>query len=664
MARFKTIQTSFVAGEFDPTLFGRADIDDYKNAADKLRNVYVRPQGGAFRREGLEYYAGVNGNNQARVVSFQFNEEQTYVLVFTAGRMDVYKTDSKTLQATVTTSPISGLTYTQISEMTYTQSADTLILFHKDVQPIRITRTSDTAWTAVNESFENIPAFAFSGVTLTNPSWNIQPDVTTGRVIVSGTSTPNFTAGVYEGQFINMPKGGRIYVTQVNSTTEIEGIITVELESTDVISSGDWELESGYEDVMSSSRGWPRCGTFHKSRLMLGGLKSRPQTLLGSRIGDFFNFEVGEGLDDEAIDVTIDDDEVNIIRHLFSGRGLNIFTSGGEFSLRSSIDEALTPSTAATQIQKETRHGCSWTAPVSIDGSVVFIEGEEPTDATKGRIVRQFLYNDAEQSFNANNISILSQHLITNPVQMAIRRSTATHPSNYLYMVNDDGTCAVLNSLREQNLLAITLFETQGDFESVCVSGNKTFFVVKRSIDGSDVRYLEVLNSDNTMDASLVQTSGSETTSWSGLSHLDGEECRVRGDDFILGNETPSSGSITSDESVSELEVGLMFAARVKSVPLDIIIQGQSDLGEFKSCVFANVRCYQSRNFKMTHDGRNFVPNFRQFGDSVLDQPVANFTGWKKLYIGGIRRDVQIEITQDDPLELNILAINFEVRIA
>lgn len=663
MARFRKIRTSFVAGEFDPRLKGRIDIDDYENGASLLRNVYIHPQGGAFRREGLEYFAEVNGSNQGRLIPFQFNEEQTYLLSFTAGRMDVYRTDNKTLQASVTTSPISSMTFAQIEEMTFTQSADTLLLFHKDFPPIRITRTSDTAWVVTNPTLENIPPFNFGNLTTSNPGWSITPDVTNGRVILSGTLAPNFTAGVYEGQFINMPKGGRIYVTQVNSNSELEGVITVELASTDTVDFGDWELETGYEPVISNTRGWPSAGVFFKTRLVIGGLGSRPATLLFSKIGDFFNFDVGEGLDDEGIDITIDSDQANPIRHLFSGRTLNIFTSGSEYSMRSAINDPVTPSTAAGQLQKETGHGVNIAAPVSVDGAVIFCEREDPTDPKTGRIIRQFLFNDTEDSFQSNNISIFSQHLFNNPLAMAIRSSTSKHPANYIYFVNSDGTCAVMNSLREQNLLATTLFETEGNFESVAVSGNRTFFIVKREINGSTVRYIEVLNDAHLTDSSLVQTSGSETTAWSGLGHLEAEELRVLGDGFVLDNATVSSGAITSSEAVSKLEAGLMFTATIKSLPLDVVIQGQSNFGEYKSCVFANVLLYESRGIKASFNGNTFQTFFRNFGDFVLDQPVQLFTGWKKLYIGGVRRDIEVELTQDDPLDLNVLAVHFELRI-
>lgn len=661
MARVRTIQASFVSGEFDPRLQGRIDIEDYRQAADKLRNVYVHPQGGAFRREGLEYYAGINGDNVSKIIPFQFNDAQTYVLAFQAGRMDVYRTDTKALQATITASPVSNITEPMLYEMKWTQSADTLILFHKDLQPIKITRTSHTSWTATNISFSNIPPFAYGSLTTSNPAGSIKPDVTSGLVTVTASGTPFLSSHV--GQFINTPKGGRILIKEFVSSSEVNGIVRLELAGTHSISSGEWELETGYEPVISASRGWVRSGTFHKGRLILAGLGSRPQTILMSKIGDFFNLDIGEGLADEAIDITIDDDKVNVIQGVFSGRGLHIFTTGGEFSLRSSINASITPENVADQLQKETRHGASIVSPVSVDGAVVFVEGEDPNDVTKGRIVRQFVFNDTEQSFNANNISIFSQHLLSNPKSMDIRRSTATHPSNYLYAVNDDGTCAVLNSLREQNLLAWSLFETQGEFEDVCVSGNKTFFVVKRTIDSANKRFLEVLNTDHFLDCSIRTDNGSETTSWSGLSHLNNEEVRVRGDNYVLDNETVSGGGITSSESVSVLEAGFNFAARVKSLPIDLIITRESFAGQYKSLVSANINLYESRNIVVKSKGIEYRPAFRVFGDDVLDDPIQNVTDWEKVYIGGVGRDIEVEITQDEPLEFNILSVHYEVRV-
>lgn len=664
MAKVRTIQTSYVSGELDPTAIGRIDTEIYTKSADKLRNVYIRPQGGAFRREGLEYVATTTTSQEARLVPFEFNDIQTYMLVFTPGEMKVYRTDSSTLQTTLSTSPITNITADILKEMRWVQSADTLILVHKDMQPIEITRTGHTTWTASNITFNQIPPYAYGSLTTATPTGSVQPDVTTGQVVLTGTGTA-FTTDVAVGQFINMPKGGRIYITAINSNTELEGNIRIELANTSSVASGDWEYESGYEPVMSASRGWVRSIVFHKGRLVLGGLGSRPQTILMSKVGDYYNLDEGTALDDEAINITIDDERVNRITDLLSGRGLQIYTSSREFTIRSSINDALTPQNVASQLIPETNIGSGnptpstatrTPSPVSVDGASAFCD-------LQGTAIHQFIFNDAEQTFRAPRLSELSGHLINTPVAMDIRKSNDNHPTDYVYVVNNDGTVAVMNSLREQSLLAWSLFTTDGEFEDVAVSGNIAYFIVKRTINGATVRYLERLNGDHFMDASTRTDNGSPTTSWSGLAHLNGEEVRVRGDDFILDRETVSGGLLTSSESVTVLEAGLNFSAQVKSLPIEIVIQGQSFAGEFKKLVSANYRLHETRNVKVLTDRKTYVPAFRSFGADVLDDPVPNFTGWKKVWIGGVGRDVQVDITQDEPLEFNVLSCQYGVQV-
>ena len=88
------------------------------------------------------------------------------------------------------------------------------------------------------------------------------------------------------------------------------------------ISSGDWELEAGYEDTWSATRGYPKTGVFHEGRLYFGGSKSLPSALFGSKVGDFFNFLEAEGLDDDAIFAILSSNTVNSITGLRSGRDL------------------------------------------------------------------------------------------------------------------------------------------------------------------------------------------------------------------------------------------------------------------------------------------------------------------------------------------------------
>jgi hypothetical protein len=584
--RVVSVQNAFVSGELSPNMYGRTNLESYQKSGAQLRNVYVTPQGGCPRREGLQYVDQTTNNAKNRLVSFEFNTEQVYLISYTPAEMKVYKNDQ--LVATVKTGPIANITAKILDEMNYTQSADTLILAHEDLQTANISRTSDTVWTAANVAFTNIPQYNYG---------------------------------------------------------------------------------AGNEAVFSVTRGWPRSVAFKFGRLWLGGLKSRPQTILASKTGDFFNLNVGTALDEDAINVTIDDDRVNAIINMFPGRTLQLFTKGGEFTIQAALTDPVTPGKIAEQLKKATLHGCNRTRPVSVDGSTIFVEGS-------GQVVRQFTYNDVEQSYNSPNISLLSSHLIRKPVRMDVRRATEAFPADYVYLVNSDGTMAVLNILRDEQLLAWSLFETDGRFEDVCVVGNDVYVTVQRNINGNLVRYIEKFNNSNLTDASkrqtvqvysngmLGQTISEPTTAWAGFGHLEGEEIKVLGDRFVLDNEVVTNGGIVSSESVLELEVGLNFKALVETLPAELIIGGQSKMGDYKRMVYANLRLLNSRGVIVKQkNGQVYKPVFRQFGESVLDKPVELFTGWKKVYLGGIDRDSQVIITQEDPLEFNLLALSIGLGV-
>jgi len=649
-ARIKTVQVGFTAGELDPVLLGRIDKELYYKGAAKLRNVVVNPQGHVTRRPGLEYIDNTTNNAISQSIEFEFNNIQKYLIVFTVGEFKVYKDD--VLQATINSSPISSLTADQVQEMKFVQSADTLLLFHKNVQTIKITRTSHTLWNATYVTYSNIPWFAFSGVTVSEPATWLKADSLSGRDVTFTTGSNVFSSASV-GQYLYGKAGGIARITAYVNATHVTCQIEVDFPSTSQIDAGNWEYETGYEPVWSSSKGWPSCGTFHQNRLWVANSGERPQTLWGSQVSNFFDFNLDQSNDDDAIDVTIDDNRVNAIRHIVSGRNLQIFTTGGEFYIPTEVGNPITP--AKVLITKSTAHGSSNVLPVPVGGATVFIENA-------GKVIREFIYNELEQNYGAKNISILSSHLINSPVSSAVRQSTSDSPADYFYVVNSDGTMAVLNIARDQELLAWSLWTTNGTFEEVTVLGQDVYVTVKRTINGSTVRYIEKFNSNHFLDASLIKTSGSATTSWSGLSHLDGETVNVRGDDYILENAAVASGALTSSLDVSELEAGLEYLAQVKTLPIEAVLDNSQLAGDWKRLVWVNARLNNSRNIIVKYNNKRYTPAFTYFGSNVLDQPVALFTGWKKVHLAGVERDVDVEITQDDPLEFEVLALTIAVK--
>ena len=95
MAKYVDIQTNFTSGEIDPLLRARIDIKQYQNGASKLTNVFVQPQGGVKRRPGLKHIyeldAAYNPDDGIRLVPFEFNIDDSYMLMFTAGKMHVIR---------------------------------------------------------------------------------------------------------------------------------------------------------------------------------------------------------------------------------------------------------------------------------------------------------------------------------------------------------------------------------------------------------------------------------------------------------------------------------------------------------------------------------------------------------------------------------------------
>ena len=136
MPRLTIHKTSFTSGEVSPRLLGRGDLRAYENGAAKLRNVFVHPTGGVTRRHGFRYMDTARGNG--RLVSFEFNTEQVYLLVFTNLFVDAFRDGTKVA------SFATPWTEAQIKQIVWVQTADTLLVVHPDVKPKKITRTSDT----------------------------------------------------------------------------------------------------------------------------------------------------------------------------------------------------------------------------------------------------------------------------------------------------------------------------------------------------------------------------------------------------------------------------------------------------------------------------------------------------------------------------------------
>jgi hypothetical protein len=648
MARFVSMQTNFTAGELDPLVRARVDIESYKNALETAKNVICQPQGGVSRRPGTKFINELGGTpaSGVRLVSFEFSVTDSYMLCFTNDTMYVYKN-----KALVHTETSTGIVSAYLDTMCWTQSADTLIVVHQDMAPRKIVRgASDTDWTISTISFDSIPNYAFTLSTFnTSGSGTLTPSDVSGKITLTSQNA-TFIAG-HVGQYINASPQGRARIVEVTTTTTVNVVTEFPFFDTTAIANADWDLETGYEDVWSASKGWPRTVTFHQGRLYFGGSKSRPSTIWGSKVGLYFSFEAVEALDDDAVEATLDTNTFNAITDIISGRDLQIFTTGGEFNVNQEGLSAITPSNFF--VSASSRNGSKEGIRVQqLESGVLFVQRQ-------GKALSEIAFSDATLSYETAKVSLLSGHLLKGPKRMDIRRAVATDENDLLLLVNeDDGSICLFSLLRAQNVIAPSQFTTTGSFKDIGVDIVDIYTVVSRDDDGVTKYYVEIFDDNSLTDCGVVGT----TSATANMAHLVGAVVHCISDGYVEPDQTvPAGGTITfTNPPTASSECGLPISVEIKTMPTEVKMQSGTRIGFRKRIVEVNALLYKTQNIVINN---NLVP-IRSLGSGALDEPVPEFTGTKTLHgILGYSNNGQITVTQSSPLKLTLLGLEYKVSV-
>ena len=153
---------------------------------------------------------------------------------------------------------------------------------------------------------------------------------------------------------------------------------------------------------------------------------------------------------------------------------------------------------------------------------------------------------------------------------MAASRGTTEVDSNYVYIVNNDGSMAVYNTMASEDVQGFTDWVTEGEMISVAVVDDTLYTYVKRVVGGVDTYFLEREDTTLTTDSSSSATS---TDTLTGLSHLEGETIDVVADGSYMGEFVVSGGQVTIDRQADVIYGGLNFIPIVETMPLNIPLQ-------------------------------------------------------------------------------------------
>lgn len=490
------------------------------------------------------------------------------------------------------------------------------------------------------------------------------------------TSTYSLTTWTTQSvnQYVNVSPQGRARIVQYVSASVVNAVVEYPFFNTSAVAAGSWELEHNYEDVWSANRGWPRTVSFHEGRLFFGGSKSRPSTIWGSKIGLFYEFVPTENLDDDAVEATLDTNDLNVITDIISGRDFQVFTTGGEFFVPQQGSDPITPLTFT--FKNVSRNGIKpGTRVQSVESGTVFIQRQ-------GKSLNEFVFTDTQQTYITQRISLLSGHLLKGPQRMAIRRATSTDEADLLLLTNTtDGTMAAFSIMRSQQITAPSEFVTDGEFIDVGVDVTDIYTVTERVASGAlllesgseilteggdgivqefaGTKYLIELFDDAVYTDCAV--TGGAAASASSLV-MTRKTVNVICDGVPQGNEVVSgSGTVTFDRaSVFSYEVGLPFTVYAKTMPAEIQLQTGSRVSFKKRIVEISAVVKDTQELEIN----NQPVAFRLMDNPLLDEPVPTFTGIKRVNgVLGYDREQAIEISQTLPLKMTLLGLDYRIAV-
>lgn len=731
MGKLNFTQNNFNGGELSPRLLSRSDFDKFKSGCSILENYIPTTQGNAIKRAGTKFAAEVKSSNlYTFLIPFTDTNGTDYIIEVGHQYFRFFKADGTIVGAPfeIATPYIDNA----IRQLSYVQSGDVLYMTTGSYWPRKLSKnsSSDTDWSISEIEFawppfkdENIDsakgfyisASTGTGVTLTAVGHTpFNASMPSNNIYVKFRSSiadyTEWAASTAKGSGDKVRYGDNVYVWVSGSTTgdlapvhtngtlsdggvkwkylhsgegyvKISAYVSDTLATVDVIVPVPDDIVGiGNETEFWAFSSWgdlggfgvPNTVTIHEDRLIWGGTSSEPQTIWASVTGDYQNFKYGV-TNSDAYKYQLGSQDLNTILWMNSARTLLIGTDNGEFTVSGSrIYEAITPTNV--RVVRHTNFGSLSQTAQQVGDTVLFVQKDT-------RKVRELKYDYQSDSYVGVDRTILSEHITKPAVRLSARQQS---PYSIVWYPRFDH----INSYSESDgvLLGFT-YDTiedvygwhrhtiggNGIVESAAILKKNTYdqlwLVVRRTINGSSVRYVEYMDlpletDEDVEDAHYVDCGiiydGAATTTITGLAHLEGETVTVLADGATHPDKTVSSGQITLDRSSSKVHVGYGYTANLQIMPIAEGGDFGSAHGQLSRITTVTLRLLNTGSgLWVGKDSSDLQELHFRTPDMLMDEPVPLFSGLKgpTSFPSGPERDLRIHIQHRLPLPCTLLGL-------
>lgn len=597
MGDLRLYQPSFSGGVLSSSLAARVDLQKYASGLRQANNVFLHPHGGVSNRPGFQFIGEVKASaNAAKLIAFQFNTEQTYVLEFGNLYFRVYRDGVLITSAGLPYEVVTPYPASAVKDIVYVQEADVMYLVHPLYAPRKISRLADNNWTITTVTFAPKIAAPTGIAAATAPGGN-----TSGKPGYTATvynykvaavsedtgeeSLPSISASVTNDLTI---QDGKNRVTWSAVTGAYRYIVYREdngvygyIGGTEALTFDDANIVPDLADTPQTARNpftgtgnYPRAVTFFEQRLIFASTVNDPQAVWASQSANYENFGYSSpSKASDAITFRIKAREVNEIRAMIPMKGLLLLTSGAEFLVTGgNASDAITPS--AIKIDPQGYRGAARVQPIAVGNTVLFAQA-------RGGIIRDFSYNFADDAFVGKDLTILARHLFEGKAIKAWAYSQAQN--SIVWVIMNDGSLISLTYMKEHEVWGWTTHTSPAGayFEDVVVVAEDDedipYFLVRRTINGQTKRYIEKLHTrafTDIEDAFFVDCglsySGTAASTLTGLDHLEGQQVVALSNGNVVRGLTVTGGSVTLPDPTTKCHVGLSYEALIETLSFDI----------------------------------------------------------------------------------------------
>jgi len=469
----------------------------------------------------------------------------------------------------------------------------------------------------------------------------------------------SITGGTVNADISNYPftNRGTAKITAYTDSTHVTATVKDKFINTNA--ADEWAFGS-----WSAAYGYPSCVTFFQDRLCFAANDRKPYMVWMSRTGDYYNFgtERVEGTltDDSAVAVSFITRRDFRILHLMAHSDLVVMTEGNEWIISGS--ETVTPTNVTPRVQ--TSRGTTDVTPTMIGGQIIFVQRH-------GKTVRDMQYNFGTDAYDGMDLSILAKH-ITETKQI-MDSAYKQEPDYMMFFVLNDGTCACLTYVKEQNVYAWSTIKTQGYIQAVetveTVDGADVYFsVIRNDKDGNLTHFLEGLTwttrSEDPMDYNLLdcmfEIMNDPASTTIHIPALANYTVDVLADGrAIKGITLDSNGDAELEVPASIVLVGLRYESTWELPNIELQLQDGTLQGRRKKVAEVILRLDQSLGGRVgITKAKTDVIKY----DELLNQEVTLYSGEKivtvpNVAVGGFNDKGRIVVVSDDPYPLSISSI-------